>query len=242
MKTIKDPYGFIYITTNLINGKKYIGQKKFDSTGAWKSYLGSGVVLKQAISIYGKENFKKNIIYISYDKETLDKVEKEYIELFDAVKSTDYYNIAAGGEGYDYFSDNNHYHSVYCKELNCAFKNSRIASEVTGENSNTIYNKCKNYNNNLKNVKSGYHWCFIEDMYSIYDTRQSSQGVPVVSLKDNKVYNSTSHAQKSMKSNHSFRRKVLSIEEYNKYILKNKNLDDRFLKLVDFFELFDHTA
>lgn len=38
-------YGFIYITTNLINGKKYIGQKK----GYNDTYLGSGKILKLAI-------------------------------------------------------------------------------------------------------------------------------------------------------------------------------------------------
>lgn len=43
-------YGFIYITTNLINGKKYIGQKK----GYNDTYLGSGKILKLAIKKYGR--------------------------------------------------------------------------------------------------------------------------------------------------------------------------------------------
>ena len=42
-------YGFIYITTNLINGKRYIGQKKYDKEGTWKNYLGSGTYLKRAL-------------------------------------------------------------------------------------------------------------------------------------------------------------------------------------------------
>lgn len=43
----KSAYGFIYITENEINMKKYIGVKKFDDNGLWKNYLGSGVVLKK---------------------------------------------------------------------------------------------------------------------------------------------------------------------------------------------------
>lgn len=39
-------YGFIYITTNLINGKRYIGQKKYDKEGTWKNYLGSGTIFE----------------------------------------------------------------------------------------------------------------------------------------------------------------------------------------------------
>lgn len=44
-------YGYIYETTNLINGKKYIGKRvkpKFDG-----NYKGSGKVLKHAIEKYG---------------------------------------------------------------------------------------------------------------------------------------------------------------------------------------------
>ena len=44
-------YGYIYETTNLINGKKYIGKrvsKTFD-----KYYKGSGKLLRKAFTKYG---------------------------------------------------------------------------------------------------------------------------------------------------------------------------------------------
>lgn len=93
------PYGFIYETTNLINGKKYIGQKKYDNNRMWPSYLGSGTTLRKAIKKYGKENFKRIILAEAYSKEELDQLEIYYIAKFNAVKSRLYYNLAYGGDG-----------------------------------------------------------------------------------------------------------------------------------------------
>ena len=52
---------YVYKTTNLINGKIYIGISKKKSTDSL-SYLGSGKALKRALIKYGKINFKKEII------------------------------------------------------------------------------------------------------------------------------------------------------------------------------------
>lgn len=51
---------YIYITTNLLNGKKYIGKRHCLCEISNDNYLGSGKVLKNAIRKYGKNNFAKN--------------------------------------------------------------------------------------------------------------------------------------------------------------------------------------
>lgn len=61
-KIIENPYGFIYITTNMVNGKRYLGQKSFNHGENWRTYLGSGKIFKDAIKKYGFENFSRNII------------------------------------------------------------------------------------------------------------------------------------------------------------------------------------
>ena len=53
-------YGYIYKTTNLITKKIYVGQhkcSKFDP-----KYLGSGLIIKQALSKDGRSNFKVELI------------------------------------------------------------------------------------------------------------------------------------------------------------------------------------
>lgn len=86
----------IYKTTNLINGKYYIGKDAKNS----KNYLGSGTHLKNAIRKYGKCNFKKEILCYCSDLVDLNKKEIEYItqEIINDVMS---YNLALGGQGGD---------------------------------------------------------------------------------------------------------------------------------------------
>ncbi len=92
---MNEPYGFIYITTNLKNGKKYLGQKKFDNR--WKSYLGSGKALKAAVDKYGKDNFTRDIIKICYTAEELNKAERDLSIEYNVVESKEWYNEVYGG-------------------------------------------------------------------------------------------------------------------------------------------------
>lgn len=85
---------YIYITTNLINGKQYIGQHFGEIDDA---YIGSGSALKRAIEKYGKENFTKEILEICTDYDSMNFAERKWIEKFDAVNNEKFYNIADGG-------------------------------------------------------------------------------------------------------------------------------------------------
>ena len=92
-------YGFVYITTNHVNGKQYIGQRKYDKQGKWKEYLGSGIILSRAIEKYGLKNFSKEIIEECKTKKILNEREIYWINYYNAVESDNFYNIASGGDG-----------------------------------------------------------------------------------------------------------------------------------------------
>ena len=95
-------YGYIYLTTNLINDKKYIGKHKSEFYD--DKYYGSGKILLQAISKYGIENFTNEILYEADCVEELNKKEKEYISLYREKYGKQMYNIASGGDGGDTYS------------------------------------------------------------------------------------------------------------------------------------------
>lgn len=87
----------IYKTTNLINGKFYIGQDSYNNP----SYIGSGFILLKAIEKYGKHNFEKNVLEYCKDKRELNDREMYWIEKLDATNPNIAYNIATGGQGGD---------------------------------------------------------------------------------------------------------------------------------------------
>lgn len=89
-----NPYGYVYLTINLINGKKYIGQHK--SSVYDGKYLGSGEVFKRALDKYGKENFCNGIIEWAISYDDLNQKEKYYINLYNASENRMFYNRCDG--------------------------------------------------------------------------------------------------------------------------------------------------
>lgn len=83
--------GYIYKTTNTVNGHFYIGKKygEFDHT-----YYGSGVILKQALAKYGKESFIIEVLRYCDTEEDINAQEIRHIAEYQP-----WYNIAIGGTG-----------------------------------------------------------------------------------------------------------------------------------------------
>jgi hypothetical protein len=89
-------YYTVYKTTNLINGKYYIGVHATNKLDDY--YLGSGLLLKKAIHKYKKENFKKEILFIFNCYEDAYKKEKELVNE-KTINLEECYNFKIGGEG-----------------------------------------------------------------------------------------------------------------------------------------------
>lgn len=85
----------IYKTTNLINGKIYVGQDiKNDS-----NYLGSGLLIERAIKKHGREHFKKEIVEVCFSQNELNEKEIYWIKQFNSTNRRIGYNISIGGQG-----------------------------------------------------------------------------------------------------------------------------------------------
>lgn len=91
--------GYIYITINKTNSKFYIGKHKKDTYD--KNYYGSGVLIKQALDKYGKENFINQIICTCDTEQDLNESEKKWIKYYKELFPNLCYNLAEGGEGGD---------------------------------------------------------------------------------------------------------------------------------------------
>ena len=83
-------YGFVYIITNKIDGRKYIGKKffwsikrkqvnkvrkRYKAESDWKTYWSSSDELQADVERFGKENFTREIIHLCKNKGTTNYLE-----------------------------------------------------------------------------------------------------------------------------------------------------------------------
>ena len=105
-------YNYIYLITNKINGKIYIGKHSTDKLNDY--YIGSGVLFRKAIQKYGRENFTKEYLAFCDTEEKLNWLERFYIKKYKAKEVG--YNLSDGGEGPSGCSWNKGKHNVYTQE------------------------------------------------------------------------------------------------------------------------------
>ena len=104
---IGDNYGFVYLITNRLTGRKYIGKKFFYSSKTkvvkgkkkrtkvssdWKNYYGSSAEVTKDVLQLGQENFDREIIYLCKSKGECGYLEAKEQFVKGALESDDYYN------------------------------------------------------------------------------------------------------------------------------------------------------
>jgi hypothetical protein len=119
-------YGFVYISTNIVNGMQYIGQtyyrKRMDPF-----YFGSGKAIKRALKKNGRESFVRETIFEAFTKEDLDWAERYFILDYNAVASRKFYNMTPGGRASLGFTGKRH-----SKERNAALSKNMVAHHPRG--------------------------------------------------------------------------------------------------------------
>lgn len=119
-------YYTIYRTTNLINGKFYIGKHKTNIIN--DNYFGSGIAVTQAIKKYGKENFIKEILFVFNNELDMNNKEKELVNEI-LISNFLCYNNGLGGEGGPLFKNKKH-SSETKKKISIALQGKKRSIEV----------------------------------------------------------------------------------------------------------------
>jgi len=112
----EDCVGFVYLITNNVSGRKYIGKKlaKFAKTtykivklkngtkkkkkirskvdSDWQEYYGSNDQLNKDVATLGKENFTREIIFYCKSKAECSYIEAREQFRHQVLESADYYN------------------------------------------------------------------------------------------------------------------------------------------------------
>ena len=157
----------VYIHTNKINNKKYVGMTCLKPAQRWNKGFGYSNQLRfwNDIVKYGWDTgFAHEIIATDLDKEAAQKLEFDTIVSLETDNPEKGYNTNASNRIYSEMTElkAKSYagvrRAVYCVELDKIFENAKAASRETGINNSHIGSCCKG----VRKTAGGYHWEYRE--------------------------------------------------------------------------------
>lgn len=104
---IGNSFGFVYLITNLLNGRKYLGKKLFTKasrkqtkgkikkirvTSDWKNYWSSSDTLKEDVKNLGESNFSREILHLCKTRSEASYYETYEIFVRQALIDESFYN------------------------------------------------------------------------------------------------------------------------------------------------------
>jgi hypothetical protein len=106
--------GFVYLITNTITGRMYIGKKSFWSRrkdkktkrrktleSDWKRYYSSSDEVKKEVDQYGRQAFKREILFLCVHKKSMSfyEIREQFIQ--DVLLKDNFYNTNIAGKFFD---------------------------------------------------------------------------------------------------------------------------------------------
>lgn len=187
-------YGYVYLITNNVNAKKYVGQTTYDTVFRWKQHIRcsnnkkelkkNGMIFSYAINKYGASNFTVETLEVVFAKtkhilkEKLNRCEKEYIIKYNTLAENGCgYNITKGGNDVSptcftqvvQYDQNGNFIKKYDSVIDACHYNG--LSERSFAN---IMAACRGN----KRSAYGYIWRFVGDEFDKYRTKKLTTSKP----------------------------------------------------------------
>lgn len=222
----------VYKITNTVNSKVYIGITTSTLKYRWSRHLTEGrnisntKHLYRAMRKYGEDKFIAEEIDNTDNFETLGKLERYYIKLYDSTNPDKGYNLTKGGEKNQY--DGNSQAKLSIEDV--IFIRTKYAEcQITGKECWKKYFSFMSYQG-FQKVWDGYTWKGIMD--SVYTEENKKFHRKQVALKGEKNGNAKYTDEEVMTIREYYVNHTL-YETYKMYSKYNEHIKNSFRKLID---------
>lgn len=190
----------VYLITNKINGKQYIGQTIQPLEDRWryhKSKSSRCLALKSAIDKYGVDSFEIEILTICNNDQELNKKEVEFIKQFNTLAPNGY-NLTTGGERPYYSNESREKMS----------KSGKNRSPISEDTSKKLSNRIKGEKNH--NFGKKFNEEHREKLSNSHIGKISTKRQKVICYESNKTYQSISEAAKDLNMNVGYLHQIIN--------------------------------